>query len=197
MPPRSGRVQDVNAANAQAGQGNQVVSRSEPIAPGSVTIDMSQGEGATTPAATTTTATILNSLSSTSMHRNTQRSAAFAEVASAAVSSVATEAAMPFQFAQAMLSIGSGIFSKTLKTPERIVQFTQGGASLLRFGLSVVLYCANDPCNPSALSNICRALVIANQVYSATLIVAGTIAESSKEPYPGTLPSPAPNSSPA
>ncbi len=120
-------------------------------------------------------------IQSTEHHRNAEIGGLITEAGSSGVGLLNLTAQIPFQFAQAMMAFGSAIFSSQMKTPERIVQVTQGTISAVRLALSIAMIAEDEPCMDNKNTPLCKSALIFNLLYIGVLSVAATVAASSQE----------------
>lgn len=121
-------------------------------------------------------------LKSTEHQLTTQIVSLITETGSSGAGQINLTAQIPFQFAQAMMAFGSAIFSSQMKTPERIVQVTQGVISAVRLALSIAMIVEDEPCMDNGKkSPLCKSVLIFNLLYIGVITVATSVAASSQE----------------
>ncbi|KTD75149.1 hypothetical protein [Legionella waltersii] len=120
--------------------------------------------------------------SSSTGHRNAQRSNAATEVVGSAFEVFSPIAMIPTKFAQTLVSTYS-LFRSDTHVSEKVVHGVQSTIAAAQVGLCIALLFTNTECDSNSDANICKALLLTQLLYRGMLIAGWAPSEFSKDPY--------------
>ena len=116
------------------------------------------------------TAISARTFSSTSAHRNTQRTNAVTELAGSALESLNPILVIPPKVTQTCLSLYT-LFRRDVKLGEKGVQLLQGSIAAAQLGLAITLYFNSNTCEDDT-ETLCKAALLCQLIYKGVLLVA-------------------------
>jgi hypothetical protein len=123
--------------------------------------------------------------SSSTGHRNAQRSNAATEIVGSAFEVFSPIAMIPTKFAQTLVSTYS-LFRSDSHVSEKVVHGVQCTLSAAQVGLCIALLFTNTECDSNSDANICKGLLLTQLLYRGMLIAGWAPSEFSKDPYTDT-----------
>ncbi|CEK10091.1 hypothetical protein [Legionella hackeliae] len=118
---------------------------------------------------------------SSSGHRNAQRSNAVAEVVGEGLQMFNPVAVVPSKFAQSLIS-AYGLFRSDTHVTEKVIHFLQASISAAQLGLVITLYFQSGVCDADLEGDICKAIFLCELLYKGTLLVGWVPSEMSQDP---------------
>lgn len=136
----------------------------------------------------------LSSFSSSTGHRNAERANAVAALAGSALQEVSPTLIVPQAFAQTLISTYA-LFRTDTHSYERVIHCLQALMALTQLVITIYLiYGDNTECKTD--TDVCKTLILMQQLYKGTLVLAIVLGEGSKDEY-RSVPPPANGSPPA
>lgn len=122
-------------------------------------------------------------------HRNAQRTNAVTQIAGQGLESLSSVATIPTKFAQFLIS-GYALFRHDTHVSEKVIHTIQLLLAGAHTGLAIALLFQEGDCD-ELTSNVCKAVSLCELLYQGTLIVGWAPSELSKDPPAEPAPAPA------
>lgn len=120
--------------------------------------------------------------SSSTGHRNAERSSAASEVLGTTLEAFNPAASIPTKLAQTLISFYS-LFRSDTHIPEKLIHILQASIAASQMGLSIALLFTGTECEEFTDADLCKAIFLLQLLYRGTLLVGWAPSEFSKDSY--------------